>query len=94
MNAQALFDAIGLAPSLPGAACRGRHWLFDEAAKGEDPDVVVQRHSEAIGLCARCPALGRCTDWFESLPPNRRPLGVVAGMVNRPRPAGRPRRSA
>ncbi|MGP4058782.1 hypothetical protein ACTWP6_28845 [Mycobacterium sp. 4D054] len=94
MSVQSLFDAVGLAPSLPGAKCRGRHSLFDDAATGEHPDVVVRRHAEAIVLCARCPALDRCVDWYESLPRSQRPFGVVAGIVNRPKAVGRPRKSA
>ena len=31
--------------------------------------------------CHRCPALPRCRRWFDSLPTNRRPSGVVAGVV-------------
>lgn len=89
-----LLDAFGLAPSLPGARCRHRHQLFDEARPGEDEDVVVDRHSQAIQLCARCPSLLRCADWFESLPAAKRPFGVVAGQLNRSAPVGRPRRSA
>lgn len=91
MSAQGLFDAIGLAPSLPGARCRGRHRLFDEAQPGEDADY---RHSQALALCGTCPALTRCEQWFDDLPRSRRPAGVVAGQLNRPKAVGRPRRSA
>ena len=94
MTPQGLLDAVGLAPSLPGANCRGRHALFDDGATGEHPDDVNQRHAEAIGLCACCPALDRCADWYDGLPPTRRPAGVIAGQVNRAKPVGRPRRSA
>jgi WhiB family redox-sensing transcriptional regulator len=62
-----LFDAIGLAPSLPGARCRGKHRLFDEAAPGEDPATVAARHAQAIGLCSHCPSLTRCQTWFLGL---------------------------
>ncbi|MGD9517526.1 MAG: WhiB family transcriptional regulator, partial [Mycolicibacterium sp.] len=75
-----------------------RHLNFyetrDNLATGEHPDVVVQRHSEAIVLCARCPVLDRCVEWYESLPRSKRPFGVVAGIVNRPKAVGRPRKSA
>jgi hypothetical protein len=32
-----LLQAVGAAPCLPGARCRGRHALFDPAAACEDP---------------------------------------------------------
>ncbi len=86
-----LIAAIGRAPVLPGARCRGRHHLFDTADSREDPDVAIQRHSQAVELCARCPSLTRCEDWLDSLPNNQRPLGVVAGRVNLANPVGRPK---
>lgn len=82
MSATGLFDALGVIPSLPGAQCAGQHRLFDEARPGEDEDVVDQRHAEALGLCARCPALDRCLTWLLDLPPSRRPTGVIAGQLN------------
>ena len=94
MNPQALLDALGLAPQLTGARCRGRHSLFDDGATGEHPDAVNLRHAHALELCARCPALDRCLTWFEELPSSKRPFGVVAGQVHRAKPVGRPRRSA
>ena len=94
MSVQSLFDAVGLAPSLPGAKCRGRHSLFDDGATGEHPDVVNQRHVQALELCALCPVLTRCEDWLDSLPTSQRPVGVVAGQLVRPKVPGRPRRSA
>lgn len=94
MSATGLFDALGIIPSLPGAKCRGRDRLFDEAQPNEDEDTVDQRHAEALTLCCQCPALERCTDWLLDLPPGQRPTGVVAGRLNMPKPRGRPRRSA
>lgn len=72
------------APSLPGARCRGRSYLFDEAAKDEPPAVVEQRHAQALGLCRICPALASCQQWYDSLPAQKRPPGVVAGIINTP----------
>lgn len=69
-------------PALPGARCRNRAHLFDEAGPHEDPDVVSQRQAQAIELCARCPSLTRCGDWLNSLPKRKRPAGVVAGRIN------------
>lgn len=90
----ALLDAIGAAPVLPGARCRRRHHLFDAAAPNEDPEVVSARHAQAFGLCSHCPALDRCAEWFDGLRPSKRPHGVVAGQVRQPKPAGRPRKEA
>lgn len=77
----AVLDAVGAAPCLPGAKCRGRHSLYDPAALGENPDTVAERHALAVELCSYCPSLARCQDWLASLPPRKRPLGVVAGIV-------------
>lgn len=94
MNPHALFDALGLAPSLPGARCRGRWELFDPAEPGTHADEAEYAEEAALRLCDQCPSLVRCRAWFESLPKSRRPLGVVAGVVNKPRSAGHSRRSA
>jgi hypothetical protein len=83
----ALLDAIGAAPCLPGARCRSRSHLFDPAAPSEDPEVVAARHAQAIGLCSHCPALDRCRDWYEHLKPSKRPAGVVARQVHQERKA-------
>jgi hypothetical protein len=80
----AILDAVGAAPALPGALCRHRHALFDPAAPGENPDDVDARHDLALGLCEYCPTLSRCQEWVENLPPQRRPLGVIAGKVREP----------
>jgi hypothetical protein len=81
-----LIAAVGAAPALPGAKCRGRHSLYDPAALGEPPDTVAERrHALAVELCSYCPALTRCQEWLASLPPRRRPLGVVAGIVRQAR---------
>jgi hypothetical protein len=80
----ALLVAVGAAPCLPGAKCRGRHALFDPPGISEDPDAVAARHEMALSLCEHCPALARCREWLDSLPPRRRPLGVIAGTVRQP----------
>jgi hypothetical protein len=81
----AILDAVGAAPCLPGAKCRGRHHLFDPAAPGEDPDTVAARHAQALSLCRySCQSLARCESWLASLPPRRRPYGVTAGKVRQP----------
>jgi WhiB family redox-sensing transcriptional regulator len=87
---ESLLDAIGAAPVLPGAHCRGRHHLFDEAAPNEKPETVAARHAQAVGLCQLCPARSRCEDWLASLPRSKRPVGVVAGQINPVNSVGRP----
>jgi hypothetical protein len=69
MIASNLFDQLGVIVALPGAKCRHKHHLFDGAEPGEDPDSAAARHNQALGLCHHCPALDRCRDWFDSLPP-------------------------
>jgi hypothetical protein len=76
-----LLSSLAGTPTFPGCRCRGKHHLFDEAAKHEPADVVEARHAQAIGLCGGCPALNRCESWWHSLPPRHRPAGVVAGKV-------------
>ena len=83
-----LLAAIAGAPALVGARCRGKAHLFDGAQPGEKPEVVAQRHNQALGLCGRCEATERCRDYFNGLPRRKRPTGVVAGQVRqRARPA-------
>ena len=43
-----LLAAVGAAPALPGARCRGKHHLFDEQGTHEDPDTADQRHTQAL----------------------------------------------
>jgi len=68
-------------PRLPAAACRDQHTLFDPRAEHEAPAVAEQRHRQAAALCTRCPALDDCRRWIDSLPPSRRPSGVIAGQL-------------
>jgi WhiB family redox-sensing transcriptional regulator len=80
MNAwERLADAVGAAPALPGARCRGRSELFDAES------VDDERTDYAITVCNRCPALAACREWVASLPPGKRPIGVVAGRVIGPK---------
>jgi len=81
-----LLAELAGAPALPGARCRGRHHLFDSAAPGEHPDTVNARHTQALGLCSRCPALTRCDDWLSGLPVRKRPFGVIAGELRMENP--------
>jgi WhiB family redox-sensing transcriptional regulator len=77
-----LIAQLAGAPALHGARCRGRSHLFDARADREPLPVAEARHAQALGLCARCPALVRCKSWLDDLPVRKRPLGVVAGRVN------------
>lgn len=87
---EGLLGALLGAPSLPGARCRGRSHLFDEAEQYEPVELVEQRHAQAKLLCAGCNSLDACRKWLDSLPPSRKPLGVVAGQVVRaPKPRTR-----
>lgn len=80
MNVQALFAALGGIPALPGAACRSRHDVFD-LLPGTSPDRD-DLAAEALAVCRGCPALVGCGQWFDSLPPTQRPVGVIAGRIN------------
>ena len=86
-----LMLALAGAVSLPGARCRNRSHLFDAGEPNEEPGTVAARHSQAIGQCNLCPSFQKCADWLDSLPPRRRPSGVVAGrVINIPKPRKKP----
>jgi hypothetical protein len=73
-----LLAALAGVPNLPQAACRGEHSLF------ESPDPLDI--DDAIAICARCPALDACQQWYASLAPRHRPTeSTVAGQY-RPAP--------
>lgn len=81
------FIALGLAPALPGARCRGKHHLFDAPSEldREPAETTAARHAQALQLCRGCTALASCTTWFDSLPTSKRPHGVIAGQINKPK---------
>jgi hypothetical protein len=85
-NFDELLSALAGVPVLPGARCRGRHALFDPQRPDEADEVAQARHSQAVGLCEHCPALAACQLWVNSLPPPKRPSGVIAGQLRRERP--------
>jgi hypothetical protein len=74
-----LLDDLCTVPLLPGAACKGRTDVFDDLA----------RATEALQICAGCPALAACRDWLESTSykptpvrvPRRQPPGVEGVAV-------------
>ena len=69
------------APSLPGALCRDEWELFDRASGGSDRLALAHAREDALQICASCPVLTACSDWFTSLPASQRPHGVVAGQI-------------
>lgn len=73
-----IFAALLGVPQLAGAACAGQWALMDEPERG-DPDRREILDS-ALRLCATCPALADCADWYDRLPFDERPTGVVAGQ--------------
>lgn len=60
------------------------------AEPGADPDDAAFAEAAAKRLCAACPSLARCAERVDALPRSKRPPGVVAGTVHRPKPVGRP----
>lgn len=68
------------APALDGAACTGRGHLFDDRQTEETIGTWRHRASHATSICRSCPVLASCREWLESLAPDRRPHGVVAGL--------------
>ena len=76
-----IFAALLGIPQLAGANCAGQWSLFDEPDK-RDPDrrEIVD---SALRLCERCPALAPCAAWYDRLPLDERPTGVVAGRLRR-----------
>lgn len=83
---------VGWIPDLPGARCRGRHELFDATIRGRrDASATLpsraelaEARSEALRICAACPALTACRSWVDDMRPSRRPRGVVAGRIVEP----------
>lgn len=57
---------------LAGASCAGDSRFTSDA----ESDIAV-----AVTVCGSCPVIDTCRSWVDSLPPSRRPSGVVAGMV-------------
>lgn len=68
-------------PKLDGANCTGQWSLFDEPERGDPARREVV--DSALRLCATCPALAPCGTWFDRLPLDERPTGVVAGRLRR-----------
>ena len=80
-----ILGALQGIPALPGAACIGRHTLFDEQHPEESTGEARTRYAAAVAVCTGCPALDPCAAWFDSLRPRDRPTGVIAGRVHIPK---------
>lgn len=76
--------ASWLAPRLDGAKCVKHPELFDP--HDADDRGAAEAEAAAVRLCWSCPAVIRCREWVDALPPSRRPPGVVAGRMVRRRP--------
>ncbi|GAB3216789.1 class I SAM-dependent methyltransferase [Mycolicibacterium hippocampi] len=76
-----LAAAIGPPAPEPGALCVGDHDLFDPPQDGEAAAAAAARHELAADICRACPEVTACRAWVDSLPPRRRPGGVVAGQT-------------
>lgn len=76
-----LLSSMDRLPRLDGAKCVGLHRLMDPQHPGEPDTAAAARHHRAMGVCQTCPALPGCRSWLLSLPPRKRPLGVVAGQL-------------
>lgn len=79
MNADqlaALLGAAAAAPRMPDAACWGETWMADVEIRSSRGTIDA-----AIDVCLSCPAMQRCAAWLDSLPPDQKPAGVVAGRL-------------
>jgi hypothetical protein len=77
MNFDDIYSTLLGIPPLPGSLCRGRAREFDEYEDVGVTDIT-------IATCGRCPAQPECDHYWLSLRPCQRPLGVMAGRINRP----------
>ncbi len=84
-NLDTLLGALRGVPVLPGAACVGRHALFDEQHPEESAADARTRYARALTVCTGCPALNQCREWFDGLRPRDRPTGVIAGRLHTPK---------
>ncbi|MCQ4120443.1 WhiB family transcriptional regulator [Rhodococcus tibetensis] len=75
-------------PRLRGAACVGRHELFDDRHENEQESDRAARHAAAARICARCPVRTACRD--VAAEHSRHIEGVWAGQLQNTTPqAGR-----
>jgi hypothetical protein len=74
-------------PLLHSARCKGRSDIWDSF---DDPALVEY----AIQQCQSCAAKADCERYFLSLKPRHRPVGVIAGRVNKPPPPRKRKQTA
>lgn len=72
---------------LLGARCIGATDLFEATiathGMSTTTDELKQARTDALNLCAACPALDPCRAWLDQQRPTQRPRGVVAGRLVR-----------
>lgn len=83
ITGSALADLAASIPNLPEAGCKGRHDLFDPQPHDREPVIAARLEQTALTICATCPELTPCRQWFDGLEPHQRPYGVTAGVVRR-----------
>lgn len=76
-----LLADLAAAVHLPEASCRGHAQLYDRTAGKSQAADTREARTTALALCHTCPTLHRCRAWLDSLPPDTRPFGVVAGQI-------------
>lgn len=81
MPAEELLRALTAGPNLPGAACKDHLDVFDATSERG----AHRAYTAAIQICAGCPVLQRCGTHWDSLPPRKRPFGVMAGRIRQAR---------
>ncbi len=84
--AAVLAELSATIPDLPNARCKGQSRLFDRTINGkvgQRAKLTELARAQALQTCSIYPVLAQCRSWFDSLPPDRRPHGVVAGVLNR-----------
>lgn len=71
-------------PNLRGAACVDAQDIFDACTdKRASGQNGVRAYDRAIRVCASCPVLRQCRDFYGSLPIGALPYGVTAGLIRR-----------
>lgn len=76
-----LLTDLAAAPRLPGASCRDHAQLYDRTAGNSQATDTREARTAALALCHACPDEQACRAWIDTLPPDQRPIGVVAGQI-------------
>lgn len=85
MSIATLIGTLIMTPDLPGASCVEHREIFDACVSRQAGSAYSDTYDRAVKVCSSCPALRDCRRWVTSLPMNRRPYGVTAGLVRRSR---------